>query len=230
MLFAVLAILLGVGFPVIKSEAPLKASDWLGFAGNIIAAVFAAVAAVVAWVAAQRQIKQATRQNSVIAYGTLRDVLASINSDVILNQKIHHALEMIASDARTMRQEGIIGAAEAEMNISIIQRSLGELRTAEDALMDGRANPWGGSQHRNARENLIHLIGVYAIMCGGVLHTLTMANAKTVPAEQIVDAVVSSLREAAVEASEVFGELAVEEMDKIHELMDKHFESVTVHS
>jgi hypothetical protein len=69
--FAVLAVLLGIGLPVIKSEAVLKLSDWLGFAGNIIAAVFAAIAAVVAWVSTQRQIREAARQNSVVAYAAL---------------------------------------------------------------------------------------------------------------------------------------------------------------
>jgi hypothetical protein len=70
-LFTVLAVLLSVGLPVINSEASLKASDWLGFAGNIISAVLAAVAATVAWIAAQRQIRRAAQPNSVVAYGTL---------------------------------------------------------------------------------------------------------------------------------------------------------------
>ena len=48
-LFTVLVFLLGAGLPVIKSEALLRVADWLSFAGNMIAAVLAAVAATVAW-------------------------------------------------------------------------------------------------------------------------------------------------------------------------------------
>src|SRR5258708_17821142 len=103
-LFTVLAFLLGIGLPVIKSDAPLKAADWLGFSGNMIAAVLAAVAATVAWFAAQRQIKQATRQNSVIAYGALREVLAAINADAILNHKIRGALAYIEAEPQRMRE------------------------------------------------------------------------------------------------------------------------------
>jgi hypothetical protein len=82
-LFVVLSVLLSTSLPIIKSEAPLKASDWLGFAGNIIAAVFAAAAAAIAWVVAQRQIKHAATQNSVIAYTSLREVLGAMNEDAI---------------------------------------------------------------------------------------------------------------------------------------------------
>jgi hypothetical protein len=78
-LFVVLSVLLSTSLPIIKSEAPLKASDWLGFAGNIIAAAAAAIA----WVVAQRQIKHAATQNSVIAYTTLREVLGAMNEDAI---------------------------------------------------------------------------------------------------------------------------------------------------
>lgn len=54
---AILAVLVFTGIPLILAGEPLKASDWLGFAGSIAGAMMALIAAAVAWRAVQWQIE-----------------------------------------------------------------------------------------------------------------------------------------------------------------------------
>ncbi|MGJ5022355.1 hypothetical protein [Bradyrhizobium oligotrophicum] len=51
-----LALLLTVGIPIILAPEPVKLSDWLGFAGNVLGSGVALLAAVIAWNAVQRQL------------------------------------------------------------------------------------------------------------------------------------------------------------------------------
>jgi hypothetical protein len=231
--FTVLAILLGVGLPVIQSEAALKVSDWLGFAGNIIAAVLAAVAATVAWFAAQRQIKQATRQNSVIAYGALREVLAAINADAILNHKIGGALAIIKEEAKRMRKSDQLGMTEVHVHYLGIYQSLRDIQAAEVELEQRRANPWGSPQRRAVRENLIKVVGAYAVLTEAKMQIFERVGAKSVSCELAIapfergDIDEESL-EVATAAYYQLREAIESEMSRTYALMDKHFESVTL--
>lgn len=232
-LFTVLAILLGVGLPVIKSEAPLKAADWLGFAGNMIAAVFAAVAATVAWFAAQRQIKQATRQNSVIAYGALRDVLAAINADAILNLKIGGSLAFIEAEPSRMRGSGPpLSVTEVDFHYLGIYQSLREIKAAEEELEQRRANPWGGAEQRAVRERLVSVAGAYAALTEGKMRLFQDSNKKPVSYDQAVarferGEVDEENLNFAMKTHREFREVIEAEMRKTYGLMDNHFESVT---
>lgn len=62
-------------------EAPKGLNDWLGFFGNILAALMALLAASIAWIAAQQQIKSARQQSSVLAYETLQTVLRDLSNE-----------------------------------------------------------------------------------------------------------------------------------------------------
>jgi hypothetical protein len=232
-LFSVLAVLLGVGLPIIKSDAPLKASDWLGFAGNIIAAVLAAVAATVAWVAAQRQIRHAARQNSVIAYGALREVLAAINSDIILNREVAVELEMIESDLRVKVPEGEVTPAEAELISRLVQERLRTIRDAEAALERDRANPWGGATERAERDDLIKVVGCYGALCHARIDIFLAMCSGNLDSDELVHTIKWGMLpqdnlEAALAATRRFDKMAKGEMAKIYALMDTHFESVTL--
>jgi hypothetical protein len=233
-LFTVLAILLGVGLPVIKSEAPLKAADWLGFAGNMIAAVFAAVAATVAWMAAQRQIRQVTRQNSVIAYGSLRDVIAAMNADAILNHKIGGALAYIVEEPKRMKNVGeTLTAAQLEFHYLGIYKSLQEIKEAEEEMQQRRANPWGSAEQRAVREKLIRTAGAYAGLTEGKMQIFQHKNYKSVTCENAIarfergDIDEESL-EFAMKAYYALRKTIETEMSKTYALMDRHFESVTL--
>jgi hypothetical protein len=232
-LFTVLAILLGVGLPVIKSDAPLKAADWLGFAGNMIAAVFAAVAATVAWFAAQRQIRQATRQNSVIAYGALRDVLAAINADAILNHKIGGALAFIEAEPARMRGSGPpLSVTEVDFHYLGIYQSLREIKAAEEKLEQRRANPWGSAEQRVVRERLVSVAGAYAGLTEGKMQIFQRANKKPVSHDQAVaqferGEIDEEYLDFAMKAYREFREVIEAEMSRTYALMDRHFESVT---
>ncbi len=233
-LFTVLAFLLGIGLPVIKSDAPLKAADWLGFSGNMIAAVLAAVAATVAWFAAQRQIKQATRQNSVIAYGALRDVIAAMNADSILNHKIGGALAYIEEEPKCMRKSGPpLTMAEVEFHYLGIYQSLREIKAAEDELQQRRADPWGSAEQRAVRENLIKAAGTYATLTEAKIQIFERINARPVSYELATEPFVlgdidEESLEFATKAYYQLREVIEAEMSNIFALMDRHFESVTL--
>lgn len=233
-LFILLTILLGVGLPVIKSEATLKAADWLGFAGNMIAAVFAAVAATVAWIAAQRQIRQATRQNSVIAYGALRDVVAAMNADAILNLKIGGALANIEEEPKRMRKVGTqLTMAQVEFHYLGIYQSLKEIREAEEELQLRRANPWGNSEQRAVREKLIETAGAYALFTYAKMQIFERSNQRPVSCEQAIAVfetgnIDSESLAFTTNAHYRLREAVEAEMTKTYALMDKHFEGVTL--
>lgn len=229
-LFTLLAVLLGVSLPVIKSDAPLKASDWLGFAGNIIAAVFAAVAAVVAWVAAQRQIRQATRQNAVIAYGALKDTLAAINSDIIVVDKLHLDLEMVKSDLRVFDDPRVLSLAEQEIVFAQVRNRLNDLDSSERKLSEQRANPWGGPKERDIREGIITTVSSYVALSRIRADVANMEPLKPTPSDKLAAMFSSDLVDEAIRACEEFGKVSNREMANVYHLMDMHFESVTIHS
>jgi len=56
-LAAALALLLTIGIPITVSKDKVELKDWLGFAGNLLGAIFTVLAAVIAWYAVQRQIR-----------------------------------------------------------------------------------------------------------------------------------------------------------------------------
>jgi hypothetical protein len=55
-LASALALLLTIGIPIAVSKEAVELKDWLGFAGNVLGAFVALLAAVIAWRAVQRQI------------------------------------------------------------------------------------------------------------------------------------------------------------------------------
>lgn len=56
LLAAALSLLLTIGIPISVSRDSIELKDWLGFAGNVLGAFVALLAAIVAWQAVQRQI------------------------------------------------------------------------------------------------------------------------------------------------------------------------------
>jgi hypothetical protein len=232
-LFAVLAALLGVWLPIIKSDAPLKVSDWLGFAGNIISAVLAAIAVTVAWVAAQRQIRHAARQNSVIAYGALREVIASINRDAIINLSICTALARIEEELKDMRKKKEINSRLMSLSYSFVGRELNSLKEAKDELEERRENPWGGPKERAVRDNLIRFTETYSVLTKARMGIFEQTVGEMVETEEAASTVEAGILEeeslaAAIEASQRFREVADTEMNRTYALMDRHFESVTL--
>lgn len=84
-LAAVLASLLVTAMPLVKSEPPAHTSDWLGFAGGVVGGLMTLVAAVVAWVAVQRQIHAqlliADGQAAIQSYNIVRDHIKALESE-----------------------------------------------------------------------------------------------------------------------------------------------------
>ena len=224
LLFVVLTVLLGVGLPVIKSEAPLKASDWLGFAGNMIAAVFAALAAVVAWVAAQRQIKHASLQNSVIAYGTLKEVLASIRADANANSQISISLEMFEYYSR----EPIIQFPSGERPrwVEAVDEYVEKLTESLDELRRTTANPWGNVKTRELRSNLIQALSI-SLGLANIQMALNIGEDGEQSPENAAQSHVSETWGETLRLSKEF-QIALEgELKRIYRLIDEHFSNFT---
>jgi len=84
-LAGVLSVLLTVGIPLVLAREPIRASDWLGFAGSIGGAMVTLIAAVLAWRAVQKQVEVqrdiADRQSALVAFKALRNLSTLIAQD-----------------------------------------------------------------------------------------------------------------------------------------------------
>lgn len=220
-LFAALSLILGIGLPIIKSEAALKVSDWLGFSGNMITAVFAGGAAVVAWLSAQRQLRHAAQQNSVIAYGSLREVLAAINDDAITNADVGTMLGMIEHEGNTVPPERMLDKKEMELELIWVKRCVQELAEAHVRLQNDRANPWGGPAERLVRERLVDAVGTYVALAGVKFEMLHGQNA--ISGKEFVDMFRDVGWKSCNELYEQFRRMTKAEMDRVYAMMDEHF-------
>lgn len=99
-LACVLAIFLSIAVPISITPDQIKLSDWLGFAGNVLAAAITIAAAVVAWHAVQRQIKS-QREEMLIGVMTweadrLEDNIPTIDSYYTIVHDVKKACDLAA--------------------------------------------------------------------------------------------------------------------------------------
>ncbi len=90
--------------PIAVSQGdPIKANDWIGFAGNIVGGAMTIIAAIAAWLAVQKQIlaqqKIAEEQISSQRISILQDRLFVLEEDWRLTWKIHRAASVIGKIA-----------------------------------------------------------------------------------------------------------------------------------
>jgi hypothetical protein len=223
-LFVALAIILGVGLPVIKLDAPLKVSDWLGFAGNMIAAVLAAVAATVAWIAAQRQIKHAAAQNSVVAYAALKDVLRGVEEELRANYKIGGGLRVIQAYLEACR-------LQTEPNEEFVQASAKEIDLYLKRVVDGieelsgsASFPWGSPRERKMRAQFIAVSTKYQ---QDIRLKRLKSRGEYLSMKALEDMALNDLWKEACDASEQFSYVIVAERERIIALMDQQFAGFT---
>jgi fumarate reductase subunit D len=121
-LAAILAVFLVTALPVVKSDPPAHTSDWLGFAGSIVGGLMTLLAAIVAWVAVQRQIHAqmliADGQAAIQSYNIVRDHIKALESDAQLTGEIElranytlSSLEYLRSQTPILRWK-VIGAKD----------------------------------------------------------------------------------------------------------------------
>lgn len=97
MLAMVLGTLIVVLLPVaIATGEPIKSSDWIGFAGNVVSGAVTLLAAIVAWFAVQRQItasKEIANLTQTEAWETIRDDLRDMVDGIdIFWRSVDHAM------------------------------------------------------------------------------------------------------------------------------------------
>lgn len=215
-LFVILSVLLSTTLPVIKSEAPLKVADWLGFAGNIIASVFAAGAAVVAWIAAQRQIRHAALQNSVIAFGTLKGILEALNADFNATHKIAMALDSI---------EGWVEFSGVK-SLDLVEESVKELMEAAEKLSSATAEASGTPSTRKMRGDLLSHLHIYLALLN-INMALGMGEDGKQTDDFPIDQLVGKPFKQVESESKHYAVALRNEMDRIHSLIDDHFSHFT---
>src|SRR6266851_7249999 len=93
-----LAMVLGTAIVVlipasIASGDPIKSSDWIGFAGAVVAGTMTIIAAVVAWFAVQKQIaiqqEIADGQGAFQRFLILQQQLATLENDLRLTRNVN---------------------------------------------------------------------------------------------------------------------------------------------
>jgi hypothetical protein len=223
--FVALAVILGVGLPVIKSDAPLKVSDWLGFAGNMIAAVLAAVAATVAWIAAQRQIRHAAAQNSVVAYAALRDVLRGVEEELRANRKIGSGLNLIQAYLESCKLHDEPDEALMQLNAKEIDAHVKGIVEGIDNLNGSTTFPWGGPRERKLRAELLEISTKYQIdfrlkrlrSCGEHLSI-----------KALEDMAMNDLHKQVRDVSHQFSTVIEAERERLIALMDRQFAGFTM--
>lgn len=219
-LVVTLAVLLSVSLPIIKSDATLRVSDWLGFAGNMIAAVLAAVAAAVAWIAAQRQIRHAALQNSIIAYNAIRDLIAGIDRDAAANTKIGIALMVIRSqfEDHDLDEQLVLALRRKE-----IEAQLEQVGEGVADLSDFTSMPWGGPSERKTRAELIEAAQSYCAFSAARL-AMTYEDASALGFKK---SFVDNLWADSERLSNELSRVIANERARMYALLDGHFTQFT---
>jgi hypothetical protein len=99
----VLTFVISAGLPLITTAEPVKVSDWLGFAGNIVGAGGTLMAAFIAWSAVQQQISEQRR-----AVESQRrdeaDVRLNMLTSAIVRARSEYAMISVRKDAERIAQ------------------------------------------------------------------------------------------------------------------------------
>jgi hypothetical protein len=191
----------------------------------MIAAVFAGVAATVAWIAAQRQIRYAAVQNSVVAYAALRDVLRGVEEEVRANEKIGTALALSQTFLEAgKRQEGEPSEVSVQMNIREISMYLKGMGKGIDDLNGSTTFPWGGAPEREMRAQLIKISTKYQ---RGIRLTILKSHGEHMSIKKLEEMVLNDDWKQVKEANRQFSNLLVAERERIIALMDRQFAGFT---
>lgn len=226
-LFALLGVLLCVSLPVIKAEGAVRVSDWLGFAGNVVGALFAMIAAGVAWVAAQRQIRHAAKQNAVVAYDSIRNVLSSINKDLMLIQAARVGMVGVETAAAVWSREPPETVEHFRVIVDMLNGYNKTIATALDELAQRRAESWGSSVDRATREEMLEV--ALTAMVFFKVNLIVWTDAETLPdVSDFRGMLLPDAFQQMIEATDKAEATAKNERNRLYEMADKHFSSFAV--
>jgi hypothetical protein len=140
LLTAALAFLLTVGIPITVSKDTVELKDWFGFAGNVLGAFAALLAAVIAWRAVQLQIgvqreanllsvltREETRiENEIFALDVCIEFLMTVDGVTKANKEAANSLSNLNLYIKTLASMGVV-PYYIEMRRSIQQKVNSEI-------------------------------------------------------------------------------------------------------
>lgn len=156
LLAGLLATWLGIAGPIVDSITKGTPSDWLGFAGNMLAAVCTLAAAVIAWRAVQPQLAELQKQSTQKQYEQLRGRARELEDERILIFEITSAVDIMGRqllDARTTLQINGHPLPPAVAGLVDFQRN--QVSAAVDTLRKTLGPPWGTLTIQRARIELL---------------------------------------------------------------------------
>lgn len=170
-LSAVLAVLLSVGIPILLSPEPVKLSDWLGFAGAVVAAPVTLAAAIIAWRAVQAQITAqrviADQQAAIQTYGVLHELATTIENEI----RLALSLSAIADETTLidkLREQAPIEIAIAGLLKTKLDETRGQLKAVRNEWAIADTKRWQFRAALDARmaleETIVELTGLIEVV------------------------------------------------------------------
>lgn len=161
----VLGTVIVVLLPVaIATGDPIKASDWVGFAGSVVGGAMTVIAALVAWFAVQKQISAqqliAERQMAIQAFDALVRHVEELRSEQVLQQNIR----IICMHVGEIREEKLLSEIQTIRSFSDrVREQREELIKIHEILKETDARRWLLPENSRARlavrSNVLDLIG-----------------------------------------------------------------------
>jgi len=132
-----------------QASFPDKASEWLGFFGNIIGAMIAIAAAATAWVIAQRQIRFARQESSVVAFDAFCRILDTVVEEERVVRDLLSAAGRFIAEILRYRTGGPAGQLLRALNT--LQPECSQA-SSDLVALSGKA--WGQRRHRDLRRTV----------------------------------------------------------------------------
>jgi hypothetical protein len=156
-----LAMVLGTAIVVLLPASiaggdAIKTSDWIGFAGNVVAGAMTIVAALVAWVAVQKQIgaqhRIAESQIAAQRVAILQDRLAILQNDYRLAWKVKSAAAVPGFIPQVFLSTPTVTTANCDTAISEFAKAIANLDQVVEEFNIAETRRWSrrtGVQERN---------------------------------------------------------------------------------
>jgi hypothetical protein len=150
-LAAILVFMLPTGVAFIYGSEPVKPSDWIGFAGSLLAALIALAAAYKTLKPMRDQLTQLVRQNDHNLYDGLRRRSAELNVERHAIEQ-RHATSGVVEIAMRASQPNPDSKA-----LSRLEKVMEEFQAKVDSIRNMRATVWGSLEVQSDRNAFVDL-------------------------------------------------------------------------
>ena len=156
-LATILVGLISIGMPFTFPAEPLKLTDWLGFAGNLISAMITLGAAVAAWFAVQSQLVAqraiSNRQSAIQSYGVLHELASVLENELRLSLKLNQ-IARSTTIIDELRRSHPIGPAVAATIVPMLKKAKVDLDATMNEWEIADTKRWQFQSAHNERMEL----------------------------------------------------------------------------